>query len=431
MSDETLDDFRDLSSWSAITSGEAQLVLARDTSPTGAALRLDYDFKGGGGFVVARKLFARRMPESWAIALQVRGAAPANRLEIKLADPSGRNVWWWYRDAFEFPDAWQPLRIRSSEVSFAWGPAGGGPIRELGAIEIAIAAGPGGRGSVSLAGLQFEDLSFTTPPRVEAFSAAPGHEPGHAIDASPTTSWRSSSAATPQWIAVDFGREHEYGGLVIDWEPGAGARALDVQSSDDGTHWATLWSARQAEGERSYVYLPGGGRSRHLRLHLLEATAGAAAFGIRTLDVRPFDFSRSLADFFHAVAAAEPRGHSPRWLHREQSYWTPVGIPGASSAAILNEEGMLEPDRGSFSLEPFLYTDDALVTWADVVPTIALAQRGLPIPSSTWRHRGLVLTTTAFAAAESTGRAARACYRLVNERAASTRVRLFITLRPF
>ena len=329
MSEEILDDFRDVSGWSAVVSGQAQLVLRRDTGPSDGALTLDYDFKGGGGFVVARKRFARRLPESWAIDVQIRGAAPANTLEIKLADPTGRDVWWWHRDAFEFPDVWQPLRIRSSEVSFAWGPAGGGAMRELGAIEVAIAAGPGGRGTVSLADLRFEDLSLTGPPRVQASSAAPGREPAGALDASPATSWRTASDATPQWIALDFGREHEYGGLVIDWEPHAEARAFDVQGSADGVGWTTLWSARQAEGERSYVYLAGGGRSRHLRLHLLEAAAGAEGFGIRRIDVRPFDFARSLADFFHAVAAAEPRGHSPRWLHREQSYWTPVGVAGA------------------------------------------------------------------------------------------------------
>src|SRR5262249_31400144 len=178
-------------------------------------------------------------------------------------------------------------------------------------------------------------------------------------------------------------------------------------------------------------YLPGGGYSRHLRLHLFEAAVGADWFGIRTLDVRPFDFSRSLADFFHAVAAAEPRGHFPRWLYREQSYWTVVGVAGASSAAILNEEGMLEPDRGSFSLEPFLYADGALVTWADVEPTIALAQGYLPIPSSTWRHRGLTLTTTAFAGAGPSGPAARACYRVQNDGTVPKRVRLFVAIRPF
>jgi hypothetical protein len=32
-----------------------------------------------------------------------RGVAPANKLELKLVDPSNRNVWWWRRDALRFP----------------------------------------------------------------------------------------------------------------------------------------------------------------------------------------------------------------------------------------------------------------------------------------------------------------------------------------
>jgi hypothetical protein len=431
VTDELLDDFHDVSGWSAVASGQARLALARDAGPEGAALRLDFDFQGGGGFVVARRSLPRRMPSSWALELRVRGAAPANKLEIKLADPSGRNVWWWHRDAFEFPPDWQRLRIRSSEVGFAWGPAGGGPLQELGTLEIAIAAGPGGSGSVWIADLRFEDLSLAGPPRVRASSAASGHEPERALDGSPATSWRSTPGAAPQWIALDFGREHEYGGLVIDWGSDGAARAFDVQSSDDGREWTTRWSARQAEGGRSYVYLAGGGRSRHLRLLLLEPAAGSDAFEVRALDVRPFDFSRSLADFFHAVAASERRGLHPRWLYREQSYWTPVGVAGGATAAILNEEGMFEPDRGSFSLEPFLYADGELVTWADADVTVSLAQEYLPLPSSTWRHSDLFLTTTAFAAADPTGPAARVRYRVRNEGSTARRVLLFVALRPF
>jgi hypothetical protein len=360
----------------------------------------------------------------------VRGEAPANKLEIKLADPSNRNVWWWQRDAFAFPADWGALRIRSSEVAFAWGPAGGGAPRELGALEVAIAAGPGGAGTVWLADLRFEDLSLAGPPRVSASSAAPGHAPEHALDGSPATSW-CSAGGVPQWIAVDFGREHEYGGLAIDWDAGGAPRRFEVQASGDGAAWMTRWSALQAEGERSYVYLEGGGRSRHLRLLLHEPAEGADAFGVRALDVRPFAFSRSLADFFCAVAADERRGLHPRWLHREQSYWTPVGVAGGTAAAILNEEGVLEPDRGSFSLEPFLWVDGALVTWADAAISVSLAQDALPIPSSTWRHGALVLTTTAFAVADPEGPAAHARYRIVNEGAAALRVRLFVALRPF
>ena len=304
-------------------------------------------------------------------------------------------------------------------------------MHELGALEIAIAAGPGGRGTVWVCDLRFEDLSLAGPPRVAASSTAQGHEPEHALHASPATSWRSADAVSPAWLALDFGREHEYGGLVIDWAAPGAARAFEVQCSDDGASWTALAAATQAEGERSYVYLPGGGCSRHLRLFLHEPPAGGGPHEIRLLDVRPFDFSRSLADFFHAVAACEPRGHHPRWLHREQSYWTPAGIAGGTTAAILNEEGLFEPDRGSFSLEPFLHVDGELITWADAEVSVSLAQGVLPIPSSTWRCGDLTLTITAFAAIES-GRA-QACtvYRVANAGSATRAVRLFVALRPF
>src|SRR5262245_56992682 len=204
MESEPLDEFRDDAQWTAVASGLAELHLSREPGPHGNALRLDFDFKGGGGFVVARRELTRAMPESWALALRVRGQAPANKLELKLVDPTNRNVWWWHRDAFEFPADWQPLHIRSSEVSFAWGPAGGGPLRDLAAIELAIAAGPGGRGTVWLEDLRFEDLTLREPPRVSASSAANGHPPEHAIDGDTATCWRSDSGTTPQWLALDF-----------------------------------------------------------------------------------------------------------------------------------------------------------------------------------------------------------------------------------
>jgi hypothetical protein len=422
----------DVSGWSAVASGQAQLALGADAGSAGqAALRLDYDFNGGGGFVVARRTLARVMPAAWALSMCVRGAAPANKLEIKFADPSGRNVWWWHREAFDFAADWQSLRIRSSEVAFAWGPAGGGTLHELGTLEIAIAAGPGGRGTVSVCDLRFEDLSLKTAPRVTASSKAEGHEPEHALHGTAATSWRSADAASPAWLSLDFGREHEYGGLVIDWAAAGAARAFEVQCSNDGVAWTTLATATQAEGERSYVSLPCGGCSRHLRLFLNEPPAGGGPHEIRLLDVRPFDFSRSLADFFHAVAACEPRGHHHRWLHREQSYWTPAGIAGGTTAAILNEEGMLEPDRGSFSLEPFLYVDGELMTWADAQVSVSLAQGVLPIPSSTWCRRDLTLTITAFAAIESGRPQVRAAYRVSNAGLRPRAVRLFVALRPF
>ncbi len=426
---EMLDGFVDLSGWSAIASGQAQLSIAQDDGPRGRAMRLDFDFHGGGGFVVARKKFARPMPSSWALSLLVRGAAPANKLEFKFADPSGRNVWWFHRDAFEFPAAWEALRIRSREVEFAWGPAGGGAISELGAIEIAITAGPGGRGSIWLADLRFEDLDPKLPPAARASSALAGHEPAAVLDGSQRSSWRSERANGPQWIVLDFQAEREYGGLVVDWEPRGVARAFEVQRSDDDCSWTTIWKADQAEGERSYVSLPGG-TSRFLRLALRESAAGDG-FGIVGIGVRPNDFSRTPDAFFHSVAQEERRGLHPRWLVREQAYWTPIGVTSGSPSALLNEDGLVEVDRGSFSLEPFLFTTGRLLTWADVEITQELRDGWLPIPSSVWRAEALALTTTAFAADTPDGPALYVRYRIENSGEAARSVRFFCALRPY
>ena len=46
-----LDAFTDLSDWMAVTSGQAKLAITSEPGPHGQAMRLDFDFGGGGGFV--------------------------------------------------------------------------------------------------------------------------------------------------------------------------------------------------------------------------------------------------------------------------------------------------------------------------------------------------------------------------------------------
>ncbi len=430
MKGEVLDDFTDLSGWTPVASGQAQLDISPDRGPRGGALRLDFDFKGGGGFVVASKRFSFRLPEAYAFTFDVHGVAPANKLELKLVDPSGHNVWRYQEDGFGFPAEWRSLRIRSSQIDFAWGPAGSGPMRQVGAIEFAIAAPPGGKGTVWIANLCLEDHSVRSTPAVQASSSLPGHEPRCAVDRCVETSWRSEPSDEPQWFLVDFGEAREYGGLIVRWDPTTTARPFDLESSDDGTAWKTLYSARRPGAARSYVYLPHG-TSRGLRLRLHQGVDGKG-IGIAEIDVRPYEFSRSLNAFFQSIAANEPRGLFPRYLCGEQTYWTPVGSAlGGVTQGLLNEDGMLEVDRGTFAIEPFLYVGEGLVTWADGSPTQELEQGFLPIPSCVWRKDGIVLRATAFATGEAGKAVLYIRYRLENLEAEPRHVRFFAALRPF
>jgi hypothetical protein len=427
MDEKLLDDFENLSGWTAVTSGQAQLNLSQDQGLQGKALRLDFDFCGGGGFVVARKLIPLEIPETYTFGFHVRGRAPRNAFEFKLVDETNENVWRYRVEAFDFPEAWQLLRIRGSEIDFAWGPLGGGPPGRVAAVELVLAAGPGGSGTVWFDELWLRDDTYRLTPMVRGSSSLPGHEPQNALTPSDATSWRSEKSAEPQWLLIDFQEEREYGGLVIQWEKGFQARQFDLEVSVDRNSWRTAYSTSQADTERSYLYLPRT-VSRYMRLKLRKSVEGQG-FSIRHIEVRPYDFSRTIHHFFQNIAREEVPGLYPKYFFGRQTYWTTVGTGEGKTQALMNEEGMVEVDKGSFSIEPFVYAGGRLFTWADVDLSQELTKGYLPLPSSQWQTETFIMKITAFALGEPPILYLR--YRIENKAQDHQSVRLFTALRPF
>jgi hypothetical protein len=177
-------------------------------SAEAGALRLDFDFHGGGGFVVARKEFKFAIPDDYAFAFRVRGAAPKNTLEFKLADPSGKNVWRWQEPAFAFGQQARELVLRGSRIGFAWGPAGGGTPRAIGAIEFVLSAGPGGKGTVWIEDLRFQDRTIRRKPVVSVSSSVRGSDPASVFVAK--SSWRAAAKDAAPVLALDFHDALEY-----------------------------------------------------------------------------------------------------------------------------------------------------------------------------------------------------------------------------
>lgn len=424
MNDQCFDDFSAATSWLSFASGQAELKLTSESGSGGAALRLDFDFKGGGGFIGIRKEFKVRLPEAYAFSFRVRGAAPKNKLEFKLADPSNKNVWRWQAEAFAFQRQPQMIFLKSSAMEFAWGPAGGGTLRQLGAVEFVISAGPGGKGTIWLEDFRFINSTSRKAPAVTTSSHAKGFAPESLLRKNVTNGWCPAPRDAKPWLQLDFHQPREYGGLVMDWLPHPKQRAFAVQASDDGRKWRELHRSRCAEGERSFIYLPKG-ESRFLRL----AFKGAA--GIRRIEVQPFDFSRSLIDFAHAVAERSQRGRFPRYLYREQSYWTCAGVPDGQTCALINEEGLVEPDKGTFSLEPFLQLNGKFITWSDAKRSVRLEADGLAIPTAQWELPGLTLETTALATGHGADAVLFVRYRVSNIRRQSLRTKLFVAQRPY
>jgi hypothetical protein len=427
-----VDDFEEPGGWTAHPADGVAMSLASDRGIAGQALRMDFAFESGGGYAIARRTLALDLPGNYVFSFWLRGEAPPNTLEFKLVDASGENVWWYTERDRAFDGAWHKVKIRKRQVSFAWGPAGGGEIRQVAAIELVITAGRGGGKGT----LWFDDLRLTPLPELGPYDATPvatgrahpGHPASLALDHDTATAWRP----TPGRAAVftlDFLRAREFGGLTLLWEPGRGARDYDVLLSEDGHTWRLADSVRGADGGRDDVPLPET-EARGLRL-VLRRPLGNAGYGLRELVVQPLAYGASRNAMFETIAAASPPGVFPRYFTGRRAYWTVVGVDEAREEALFNEDGALEAGAGEFSVEPFLQDGTRLFTWHDGTRSPALLDGVLPIPSVEWHLSNLTCTITAFATGPASSSSAVVRYRLRNPGPLARQPTLLLAIRPF
>jgi hypothetical protein len=144
--------------------------------------------------------------------------------------------------------------------------------------------------------------------------------------------------------------------------------------------------------------------------------------------MQSFEFSRSIHAFWNSVAGGEARGWHPRWLHDEQTDWTPFGTSSGMHCALMNEDGMVEVGEGSFSIEPMLWIEGRLIAWTDVAARQELLEDWMPVPSVIWEDADWRLRVQA----ETTSSGdSRVHYRFEKLTDREFSARLFVLVRPF
>jgi hypothetical protein len=369
-------------------------------APGEQGVRMTYDFHGGSGWAGTRRVAALAFPDDWTLFFRVRGAGTANTLEIKFLDASGENVWWARREGFSAGPEWQTISVKKRHVTFAWGPAEGGLLRRAAALEIVLSAGTGGKGF-----LEIGDPVLAERPAPQAFT-------GPRVE------------KTPDGIVLDLGGTRELSGLVVDWGQSAVPARWTVEISPDGRAWATVRRVEHGGARRAFLHLPET-EARFIRLVL-----PLGAWGTPRVAVQPVEWAPTANDFIAALAKETPRGRTPRAFMGEQTYWTVAGVDADTEEVLVGEDGALEPGKGSFSLEPFLFAGGRLVTWSDAAISHGLERGDLPIPTVTWKAGDLALDVTALVDGSPGSSVLRARYRVRNAGAAAARVRLFVAVRP-
>jgi len=82
--------------------------------------------------------------------------------------------------------------------------------------------------------------------------------PGNAVDGNAGTRW-SSGFSDPQWIRIDLGQTYAINHVTLTWEAAFG-RAYQIQVSNDGSAWTTIFSTTTGDGGTDDLAISGTGR---------------------------------------------------------------------------------------------------------------------------------------------------------------------------
>ena len=399
LDEQVLDDFGALDNWKVIASDGVELKASLEPGRSGTALRIDFNFVGGGGYGGVQGKFPMILPENLSFSFNIRGEAPANNLEFKLVDRSGDNVWWNIRRNYRWPEEWTRVSYKKRHISFAWGPTSDQTLREMDKLEFMISSASGGKGTIWIDDLRLTTLPPPDPqlPPLQArtrTSREPGRGPGLITDGDPGTIWHSDPKGGREEVILTLAKSSEIGGLVLDWGEKDYPTRYTIDASSDGAAWEEVYRVERGKPGRAWIPLPELD-TRALRINLEESSRGLGC-GLAEAALRDLHFSETPEAFYAAVAAGSPAGLFPRYLYGEQSYWTVNGVNNSRQEALFNSDGMVEVDKGSFSIEPMLAIDGRLITWHDVRSEATLAEGYLPLPSVRWEGAPVSLTVSAF-----------------------------------
>lgn len=209
-----------------------------------------------------------------------------------------------------------------------------------------------------------------------------------------------------------------------DWRPTAGWQEVRIGAGDIGFAWGPTTDKvlRKAAAMEFVVARNRDGGKGTIEIDRIELVPVPGDPVSTQAETTP------LNDEIAKLAKAAPRGEYPRAFIGEQPYWTLAGSDGGIANALMSEDGAIEPAKGSYSVEPFVWADGQRFDWHNVESKQSLEEGDLPIPSVDWTAPGFTLRSTLLASHDGPG--VLAGYRLTNTGNAKRTLKLSLAVRP-
>ena len=247
-------------------------------------------------------------------------------------------------------------------------------------------------------------------------------KPENVFDGDIKTRW-SSNFTDSEWIYADIGEVKIFNVVELNWETAYG-KSYQIQISNDTENWTTVYSTQCSDGGIDLLYLS----NQSVRYVMMKGVKRVTGWGysLYEITIRNINGEPNMT-----VPIFIEKGYCPMWLLNEQTFWTTLGMADDEKEFILSEDGTIEPHKRNFTITPFLYINNTLITREDVIINQSLEKGYLPIPTVEWNYNNIVLNLTMFAYGNVSESIAYAWYKIKNKVDYNISGKLFLAVRPF
>ncbi|MEU1752604.1 discoidin domain-containing protein [Micromonospora matsumotoense] len=186
-------------------------------------------------------------------------------------------------------------------------------------------------------------------PATASSTEGAGFPASAAVDGNTGTRW-SSAFSDPQWLQVDLGVRATLSQVTLVWEA-AHARAFQIQTSDNGTTWTTVWSTTTGTGGTQTLPVTGSGR--YVRTY---GTTRATGYGYSLWEFQVYGESGGV----DPVEPTDPRNPNfgPNTLVFDPSTPTATIQSRLNTLFTQQETNQFGPQRYAVLFKPGSYTAD-------------------------------------------------------------------------
>lgn len=299
------------------------------------------------------------------------------------------------------------------------------PPTEARFVRVAVNKGLQGTGA-ALCALEIKGLETRPEIRVDG-QLAPGTIA--LLDGNPQTVWRCARAAAT--LTLDLRCARPVGSVRVDWGTNGFASNVVVETSTNGTDWASAGLIPATEGNFDVLMRETAVEARYVQL----AFAGASAtdgFSVAGITLRGPEGTAQPWAKYQLAAEKAPEGAYPDVLRQRHTRWAVAGGPAKGDPeSLLDEWGAFAPTVDGPTLTPFIVANGEVLSAHQAAEReYRLGGDGAPLPETTWKlASGLSLRIRAMARA-GTPATAWVEYELTNGSIMAQSGRLCWVIRP-